>query len=481
MSKNKIQKVNLEILFTKGITKDMEVIDTAASLFYNKIQPELNKILDVYDDNSIVRIDKVEIDLGLISEDNIGEAFAKEFGNKLQENKAYQKINNFVFSHSNQSDRKIKQSDQNHLQSLIYFLSGGKFPWYFEKNNSENNPEFILNTVITKSDRTALKQLIQLVITDISAAERFILQFEIPTQIKLITSVYAENRELPQFISKFIYEYLTILKNEIRLQGIKFYVALIDAIVNGTLLNDFSPMKFLTFLADKKIISEIQLKKLQSIQQTRLQIKNGKKLKTNTSEILTNAKLLAKLANKSFNKQEQESLINDNVNETNSILISNAGIILIFPFLEALFTHLSLIKNNKFVSRSKQMRAIQLIHYLAYGDKKTPENMLQLNKVLCTYPLNAPVLGYFRMSEKEEEECTELLETILSHWQALKSSSIQGLRETFFQREGSLRKDGNDWILTVEKKAFDILLEQIPWSFRTVKLPWNNYVIHVEW
>jgi hypothetical protein len=127
------------------------------------------------------------------------------------------------------------------------------------------------------------------------------------------------------------------------------------------------------------------------------------------------------------------------------------------------------------------MRAIQLIHYLAYGDKKTPENMLQLNKVLCTYPLNAPVLGYFRMSEKEEEECTELLETILSHWQALKSSSIQGLRETFFQREGSLRKDGNDWILTVEKKAFDILLEQIPWSFRTVKLPWNNYVIHVEW
>ena len=36
-------------------------------------------------------------------------------------------------------------------------------------------------------------------------------------------------------------------------------------------------------------------------------------------------------------------------------------------------------------------------------------------------------------------------------------------------------------ILTVEKKAFDILLEQIPWSFRTVKLPWNKYIIHVEW
>ena len=479
MSKNKIQKVNFEILFTKGTTKDMEATDTAASLFYNKIQPELNNILDVYEDNRVVRIDKLEIDLGVISENKIGEVFAKELRNKLEDYMVLETKNNFVFNHSNESNREIKHSDQSHLQNLIYFLSGGEFPWYFEKNNSENNPDFILNTVITKSDRTALKQLIQLVITDIAAAERFILQFEIPTQIKLITSVYAENRELPEFMSKFIREYITILKIEIILEGIIFYVALMDAIVNGTLLNDFSPTKFISFLFDKKIISSSQMKQLQAFDKGNLQA--NKKIKINASEIVIDPKLVAKLANKSFNKQEQESLINDNANEPNSILISNAGIILIFPFLEALFTHLGLIKNNEFISRSKQMRAIQLIHYLAYGDKKTPENMLQLNKILCTYPLNAPVLGSFRMSVKEEEECKELLETILSHWQALKSSSIQGLMETFFQREGSLRKDGNDWILTVEKKAFDILLEQIPWSFRTVKLPWNKYIIHVEW
>ena len=36
-------------------------------------------------------------------------------------------------------------------------------------------------------------------------------------------------------------------------------------------------------------------------------------------------------------------------------------------------------------------------------------------------------------------------------------------------------------LLTVEEKAYDILLETIPWGFRQVRLPWLKKYVQVKW
>ena len=125
-----------------------------------------------------------------------------------------------------------------------------------------------------------------------------------------------------------------------------------------------------------------------------------------------------------------------------------------------------------FSCKQKTNPSIPLENYFNYGDSVESAGVKMI-------PIATPV-GTFNVWTKRFGNNPKI-KILLLHGGPAMTHEYMECFETFFQREGSLRKDGNDWILTVEKKAFDILLEQIPWSFRTVKLPWNKYVIHVEW
>ncbi|MFZ5839180.1 MAG: contractile injection system tape measure protein, partial [Pseudomonadota bacterium] len=74
-----------------------------------------------------------------------------------------------------------------------------------------------------------------------------------------------------------------------------------------------------------------------------------------------------------------------------------------------------------------------------------------------------------------------LLNAIISHWNSLGSTSIEGLRTTFIQREGQLLDEEKQWQLSVIPGAFDMLLDQIPWSFQTIKFPWMDKPLFVTW
>jgi hypothetical protein len=73
------------------------------------------------------------------------------------------------------------------------------------------------------------------------------------------------------------------------------------------------------------------------------------------------------------------------------------------------------------------------------------------------------------------------LKAVITNWPKLKNTSVEGLRETFLKREGILTKKDNGWLLQVEKKTPDVLLESIPWSYSTLAFSWNNYIIFTEW
>jgi hypothetical protein len=63
----------------------------------------------------------------------------------------------------------------------------------------------------------------------------------------------------------------------------------------------------------------------------------------------------------------------------------------------------------------------------------------------------------------------------------LKTTSVASLRSTFLQRQGVLKSAESGWVLLVERKAYDILLEQLPWGVGMIRLSWMHAPLRVEW
>ena len=115
------------------------------------------------------------------------------------------------------------------------------------------------------------------------------------------------------------------------------------------------------------------------------------------------------------------------------------------------------------------------------GNTATPEPLLCLNKLLCGAVLATPVARRIEPTERELEVCQRLLKSILANWKIISTTSVEGLQETFLQREGRLERSPGGWRLTVQRKTVDVLLDQIPWSISTIFHPWIPEPISVTW
>lgn len=161
--------------------------------------------------------------------------------------------------------------------------------------------------------------------------------------------------------------------------------------------------------------------------------------------------------------------------------IDNAGLVLISPFLPRLFTMLELTENGKFRSREAQIKAIFLMQYAAAGNGEFPEYALQLNKLLVQFKTGIPIPRKSVLTDEDKNIVDGMLEGVLQNWGRLTNTTAAGLREGFLCREGRLEEQEDTHLLTVEAKAFDMLLDQVPWNFRTIKFSWMKKAIQVKW
>jgi hypothetical protein len=161
------------------------------------------------------------------------------------------------------------------------------------------------------------------------------------------------------------------------------------------------------------------------------------------------------------------------------VYVECAGLVLLHPFLPRFFEALGIAADGKILQPE---RALCLLHYLATGQDIAPEYALILPKLLCNVPLETPAEVDVGLTAAEMEESTALLEAVIGHWDALRSTSPDGLRGTFLVRPGKLseRNDG-DHLLQVETQSFDILLDRLPWGIGVIKLPWMEKMLWVEW
>jgi hypothetical protein len=158
-----------------------------------------------------------------------------------------------------------------------------------------------------------------------------------------------------------------------------------------------------------------------------------------------------------------------------------AGLVILHPFLSEFFMALNLLEGKSFRDEAARHKAVHLLGYIATGDAEIQEHRLVFPKLLCGMELAAPIERTGVITQKEMEEAEELLRIVLSYWKALKSTSIDGLRDSFLQRAGKLSVKEEDWQLDVEKKTLDILLGKLPWGFSIIKFPWMRKMVFVNW
>ncbi|MCW3084485.1 MAG: hypothetical protein JWP12_1851 [Bacteroidetes bacterium] len=168
-------------------------------------------------------------------------------------------------------------------------------------------------------------------------------------------------------------------------------------------------------------------------------------------------------------------------NEDGDYFIKNAGVVILAPYLSALFRQLGLCDGNAFVSEEAKERAAYLLQYLATGATDAEEHEMVLNKVLCGIDLQQPFTLQFIISEQEKEECQGLLQAVADNWSALRGTSGEGMRDAFFMRDGILEQQFNGWNLKIEKNTIDILLNKLPWGISILQMPWSKEMIFVTW
>ena len=455
---HRIRKQTIEISFESSV-ESTGLQNQVADVFYEKLQPRMEVLFDeMFGKNFHAVIDKLEIDIGSLELKNWEEDFTEQAILKLKEELA--QVN------KNEIDSK-KNEETAANEAFFFFLENGYMPW---------NNRFVsiseLENHLSVNEKLVV-QIKKLVSKKSRAAERLVWQFSKDFTSRIITEITKDRENALTEIFALL-EKLNLLQDG-KLVDALTYKQIDRHILDAAILNLFASDKnknqveqFFTFLLTKTDGST-ELKA--EIKQIVNYLKDNDK---NNNSLTPDDELKPEI---DVNAKEQGS---DNV-ENEAIYINNAGLILIHPFLQILYQHLGFTLENKWIDKISQQKAVLVSEFLATGVNEFEEFNLILNKIVCGIELDEIVTTELELTDEIKTECEVLLNEVITHWSVLRNTSIAGLRETFLQRSGKLSKVDDGWLLQVEQKSVDVLLNHLPWGIGIVKLPWMSEILYVEW
>lgn len=163
------------------------------------------------------------------------------------------------------------------------------------------------------------------------------------------------------------------------------------------------------------------------------------------------------------------------------ISVENGGLVILWPYLTTLFDHLEWLDQEGNILEEALPKALSLTHYLIFGHEEEDESLLILNKLLLGIDLEDPMTNSYRLTDIEKEEADGLIQAVINNWSAIGNVSVDGFRGSFLVRPGIIYDREEMYHLIVERKAFDILMDQLPWSISIVRLRWMEKLLSVTW
>ncbi len=148
-----------------------------------------------------------------------------------------------------------------------------------------------------------------------------------------------------------------------------------------------------------------------------------------------------------INKPQSESVLLPE--KTVLYQISNAGILILWLMLPALFNQLGLLEGKKFIHRQAQYHAVNFLDYLIWGTDETPAERKKLNNILCGLMINENTESISVEPEKQLIT-TQWLDTIITQLPGWKKLSCNDVRQLFLQRPGELLVNEQEIKITIQ-------------------------------
>ena len=429
-------------------------------LYYTKLLPAIEKALDQCAvPGKLLVINKLEIDIGNVDLSKMDQELPAEIAEKLVQQIKYELFNTTKNNQNTEKDIYYAELQDNLWDVFIYFLKNGFLPWNFRlpanKTLEEVIAEFWIEDSSLKTKPLPIGHIAKALESTL-LARRLVMQFSKPFVKMLLEEIVPGSSKIPVKLIDDL-KSIPLPKEEFSL-------------VRSLILE-----KSIQQLSSQGVISKEEIAKLVLEE---LRYKTDLFLKI--SGVFEHTWLEIKVPEIKPLTDRQNAPEESAITETKEgIFIDNSGMILLHPFLPRLFEGLGIAEDSRILQPEK---ALALLHYLTTGSTKTPEYELVLPKILCNIPLSIPIPSEIEITSAETDEASAMLDAVIKHWEALRNTSQDGLRGTFLIRPGKLSlKDDGDWLLQVEPRTFDILLDQLPWGITMVKLPWMEKMIWVEW
>ncbi len=178
--------------------------------------------------------------------------------------------------------------------------------------------------------------------------------------------------------------------------------------------------------------------------------------------------------------------------EKEPFAVSNAGLVLLWPFLPRLLHQLGVLEEQRFISMETQLHTVCCLDWLIWesiqGEHEEP-NTPQANaewrtpftKLLCGVPVETVIEKWEQPDAVQQKILRNWLSSALQMWEGLQRCAERDMVSLFVQRAGMLAQHRTHWQLDVERDACDVLLSIPPWPISEIRLPWLAQMVKVVW
>lgn len=527
---NIIQKQTLNLHYNgkaDGFVLQKDITDW----YYQELFPELQSMMgEIAPGNVHVRIDKLEMDLFVKGTGDWKKTLRKQVMENLGKQLLLEIQNSNTVVQNN-----IVGPAGNFLLLLTYYLQNGFLPWW-SSIKTKNEFDAALEEWLLSDDSREHVSVIKAIIFENDVVYR-IARFEeknFDRLIKYFTGsdfiiqeirklrkdalaisellTQAKKESISILLSRVILENVAGEGYDLRLMATTFANSLmtdfIDELKNidpGLILSELLKEEIFTRSKEKNIFKqeessatgkketgskkEADININQKEQPSKLKDKDG--ISKMDNEKSTDENKSISLNNDISGQKETTSPVKNGISDRDQkkhdvsgdikegIFVHNAGLVIVASFLPMFFKKLSLLSEaNELTNKNK---AVLLVQYLASGKEFIAEFELGLSKILCGLEMETPVNTSIILTSEEKEEASELLLSAIEYWSILKNTSVDGLRHSFLVRDGKLSFNKNEWLLQVEQKPYDMLLQNLPWNISMIKLPWMKNLLKTEW